>query len=113
MAEDDKTQKPGHDESSCPIKEDVLVPLAPIPGGALCLRHTSDHQIMIGPMICSQEGASMPDEAHVVEKGEDGVFRVGPTVGQLKTNSGPAQVATPEYRTSWERTFGKPNSALN
>jgi hypothetical protein len=29
------------------------------------------------------------------------------------THGGPAQVATPEYRESWDRTFGRGSSALN
>ena len=28
-------------------------------------------------------------------------------------HGGPAQVATPEYRASWERTFGRGSNALN
>lgn len=37
---------------------------------------------------------------------------VKPT-GQKTDHGGPAQVATPEYRDSWERTFGRPSKQLN
>ena len=106
MADDDKHDKSDH---TCPLPQgDFLVPIAPIPGGTLCLRHMEDHKFAIGPMLDAREGMSVPDGAHVVSEDEHGVLRVGPTVGQLKAGNGkPAQVATADYRESWERTFGK------
>ena len=103
---DDKSNKSDH---QCPLPQgDFLVPIAPIPGGTLCLRHMEDHSLAIGPMVDARDGMYIPDDAHMVEMDERGMLRVGQTVGQLKAaGNGPAQVATDDYRESWERTFGK------
>jgi hypothetical protein len=41
------------------------------------------------------------------------VQHASPPAPQKTSHNGPAQVATKDYRDSWERTFGAPNNALN
>jgi hypothetical protein len=102
MAEDEKKPR------GCPFHgQDIIIPGPMLPNGhRLGIRHTANHEPELGEIVSSEEGRPMPDNAHLLTK-EDGVIRVGPSVEELKAGSGPAQVATPAYRDSWDRVFGK------
>ena len=98
---------------SCGLEgQDVVTPGPPLPnGGRLCLRHMADHTLAIGEMHPLEHGKSIPEDANLIRY-EDGAFRVGPSIRELKAGgNGPAQVATKEYRDSWDRTFGKRGSS--
>lgn len=98
-------EKDGHPKHPCRFdSKDTIIPL---PGSRMCIRHTADHQMQIGALLPITEGTRISDNMHIVEEDADGDLRVGPTIGELKSGSGPAQVATPEYRASWDRIFGK------
>jgi len=93
-----------HDHPCCFGGKDIVVPL---PQSRMCVRHTADHRMQVGALFPIAEGTNVSDNTHIVEEDADGDLRVGPTVGELKASGGPDQVATPRYRTNWERTFGK------
>jgi hypothetical protein len=71
----------------------------------------------IGEMQPMRPGVSVPDEARFVEC-HDGKWTIHESIAELKggqslkAGAGPAQVATEEYRESWERTFGKQRVGL-
>jgi len=107
MAEDDK-----HDHSKCPLEGDIVVPIGQTPSGATaCFVHTKEHQVSVGEIHPFQSGVPVPDEARLVEC-KDGKWTIHESIGELKGGTGPAQVATDEYRESWERTFGKQRVGL-
>src|SRR5512135_3145602 len=86
--------------------QDVVSPGPVLPDGTqICLRHTADHELRIGTLLPLVEGQSIPENARLVTE-EDGLYKVGKSIHELKAGAGPAQVATDDYRKNWERTFG-------
>jgi hypothetical protein len=99
------------ENSGCPLEgQDIVTPGPPLPnGGRLCIHHSADHTLSLGEMHPLEHGKPIPEDANLI-RNDNGVLRVGPSIREMKAaGNGPAQVATQEYRDSWERTFGKPH----
>jgi hypothetical protein len=88
-------------------KIETLTPVMMSPDGdGVAVHRDGDHTCVV-PFVPVPEGMAM-NGCNVFAPGEDGSYeRI--EMGQGPTH-GPAQVATKEYRESWERTFGKINS---
>jgi hypothetical protein len=66
----------------------------------------------VGKLVEQKDGMPIPDNAQLVTV-ENGKLVLHESIAQLKAGAGkPAQVATKEYRDSWERTFGKQQVGL-
>jgi len=71
-------------------------------------RHRPDHSVVPSVLRPARAGKPMaPGEEYVtLKRQEDGSYEItGSYVHGANGGSGPAQVATEDYRTGWERTF--------
>lgn len=100
--------------SNCPGKD--VVRMGPDVGGGHrpFIRHTADHRVEGGFLRQAREGEPLQDGAVLLSETEDsGVYNVdyeykaeGQKAGQKAAGSGPAQVATDDYRRGWDNIFG-------
>lgn len=84
---------------------DFIVPAPVVIGGRqLAFRHREDHVMEVGTIGPVEDGIPLPDDARMVEQGQDGRLHLTSTVGEMK--KGPAKVSSPSYRSGWDRVFG-------
>ena len=77
------------------------------PGRGAAIRQRGE-EISVGTFVEIKEGQPIPEGAELVRldpESEDGWRNV--TSLYARESSGPAQVATPEYREGYDRIFGK------
>jgi hypothetical protein len=89
--------------------EDVLFMGPPLNNGlSPFLRHRSDCSTETGLARVVREGEPLHNRALLLERRKDspGTFNVRGTYSPDSSQSGPPKVATPEYRTGWDRIFG-------
>lgn len=97
-------------QSNCPGKD--VVRMGPDVGSGFrpFVRHTTDHRVEGGFLRQAREGEPLQDGAVLLSETEDsGVYNVDyeyKAPGQKVTTSGPAQVATDNYRRGWDNIFG-------
>lgn len=84
---------------------DFIVPVPmTVDGRQVAIRHREDHTTEVGTLGRLEDGKPIPEEARMVELSEDGRLRLGQSVAEMK--KGPAKVASPSYRSGWDRIFG-------
>ncbi len=79
-----------------------------------CVRHTSSNEVRPGLIRTIQEGEAISGAGDLVQLRDagDGTYDVTVVLGESgspsegASHSGPAQVATDEYRDGWTRIFG-------
>lgn len=77
------------------------------PEGGTIVHRDGDHQC-VGDYVYAREGQNLAGRTVVMLR-KDGTYEHVPTGAPAHPthgSHGPAQVATPAYRDSWERTFG-------
>lgn len=99
----------------CPLDHKLFLgPELPGTGGArVSVRHTDDHQVEVAMARIAKEGEDLTGSrvffGHPVGNVVHIVDELDLRGGQPATtlNTGPAQVATDEYRNGWDRIFGE------
>ncbi len=83
-------------------------------GSRACLRHMPDHTWREGILRPVKEGQPLRSDLPcvAVERQEDGTFSVqelmpGSRTEEAATSSGPAMVNSENFKTGWDRVFGK------
>lgn len=96
---------------SCDDK-DLIMPIGPLPDGrVLVSRHRPDHSEQMATIQPARDGVPMVEGQEYITASKvpraDGSYEV---TGSY-THKGPAQVATPNYRDGWDRTFNSPGGS--
>jgi len=94
--------------------KDRIRPVCPLPNGhTLVSRHRPDHSIVPFIIRPARAGTSMmPGEEYVTTRPRgDGSLEIVDSYAHSATKSGPAQVATENYRIGWEQTFNAPGGS--
>ena len=98
---------------NCPGDND-LVKLGPDIGGVRpYARHTADHRIETGFLCPAAEGQPLHDGAICLDETKTrGLYNVvheyrSPTRKPPTAHSGPAMVASRQYKSGWDNIFGK------
>jgi len=99
------------DDDGCPGRGQDLMALGPETAQGLrpYLRHTADCQVKAGLIRPMREGEPMVGGGVCLEHKEGHVYAVVhevPSMVATMDRSGPAQVATDDYRQGWDRIFG-------
>lgn len=97
---------------NCPGDND-LIKLGPEMGGMRpYARHTADHRIETGVLCLAKEGQTLQDGAvYLEETSSAGLYNVvhehrSPGRKPPTTHSGPAMVASKQYKSGWDNIFG-------
>jgi hypothetical protein len=97
---------PDKKNEPCTHGDEMVVGPSMVDGKRCYVRHTSNHEIQVGIVSPTSEGAPVGDNVVVLERQGDGpVYSVRPLFEERRT-SGPAKVTTPAYRKGWETIFG-------
>lgn len=102
---------------SCPHSKKLFLgpEIAGTHGARVAVRHTADHQTEVAMTRIAKEGDNLNGsrvifgrpEGNVVHIVDELDLRGGEPATHRTTQSGPAQVATDEYRDGWDRIFGQ------
>ena len=107
MADDAKNDKPG-----CPVSDELIA--GPVPPGGVrpFVRHTADHNILVGTMRQVPEGTPINPGEGVLALSDKGGGRYDGTSllepgGATAGHKRPARVNTKAYQDGWDALFGK------
>jgi hypothetical protein len=101
-------------------KEDVLLVGGPTESGEGChVLRKRDDQLEVGELRAVREGRPLQGELVRLKPRQESerlfdvdVVMAAPKRPEARSNAGPAQVASDDYRRNWDRVFAKKN-ALN
>ena len=101
-------------DKNCP--GNYMIPGPELPNGdRLCLTHNENHESGVGIMMRIKHGKPIPDEARMVSPIEGTpLYRIGESVAEMKSASiGPAKVNSRDYKSGYDRVFGKKSKLYN
>lgn len=95
--------------------KDLITPVGVLPDGrTIVSRHRPDHSVGMATIRPAREGSPMAPGEEIVttRQRDDGSVEVVDSYAHCaQPRSGPAQVATKDYRAGWERTFNAPGGS--
>lgn len=95
--------------------KDLIHPIGVLPDGRTVVsRHRPDHSVGMATIRPAPAGTPMVSgEEYIATKrrGDGSIEIVDSYVHGVAPRSGPAQVATTDYRAGWERTFNAPGGS--
>lgn len=101
MADDEK--KP----SACPGEDQLTIKGPPdVRGQVPFVRHTADHEVLVGLMRPVREGEPLDASSFRLEHRSGPCFAVKPAL-ENTDHKGPAKVSTDAFRNGWDSIFGK------
>lgn len=97
-------------------RDDDFIALGPQneDGSVSAIRHTKDHQVMVGTVSPLREGEPITGEVVKLEPRGDGTFSCETIFSPDETRGkGPAMVNSRLYRDSWDRIWNSDPSKAN
>ncbi len=95
--------------------KDLITPVGVLADGrTIVSRHRPDHSVGMATIRPAPDGQSMSpgEELVTTRRRPDGSIEIVDSyVHGAPARSGPAQVATKDYRAGWERTFNAPGGS--
>lgn len=98
------------ERSKCAGEDIVhLGPVISEDGSRAAVRHTADHQIQKGVMRPVKDGSPLAadEDCLSLTLRDDGSYDVDELYSAPKTSEKPAMVNSKEFKTGWDRIFGK------